>query len=385
MKEMVKRTAVAALAGVMSVGMLTGCGAKELDGTKTVATVDGTEVPLGVVSLYARLQQAQTAAMYLSFMGSADNIWDQTTDEKSGKTYGEDAVENSVEAVELMYVMKEKAADYDVEVTDEDQEAIAAAAAAFMEANDEETIKELAVSEEQVKTLLELQTYRQRMYDPIVAEGNIEVSDDEANQSGFTYVSISTSGKDLTDEDKAAKKEEAQKILDEMKADPTADMDEIAKGVNEDYSAVEGNFTTKESEDEDEASSSYPDEVIEVLRGLKEGEVASDLIETDTGYYIVRFDKELDEEATESKRESLQSSKESEYYQETTDQWLEDAEVETVKKVLKTLTITDSHTFTIKTPDPTPTPEVTEEAAEAEEETTETTETPTPEVTEEAE
>lgn len=362
MKEMVKRTAVAALAGVMSVGMLTGCGAKELDGTKTVATVDGTEVPLGVVSLYARLQQAQTAAMYLSFMGSADNIWDQTTDEESGKTYGEDAVENSVEAVELMYIMKGKAADYGVEVTDEDQEAIAAAAAAFMEANDEETIKELAVTEDQVKTLLELQTYRQRMYDPIVAEGNIEVSDDEVNQSGFTYVSISTSGEDLTDEDKAAKKEEAQKILDEMKADPTADMDEIAKGVNEDYSAVEGNFTTKESEDEDEASSSYPDEVIEVLRGLKEGEVASDLIETDTGYYIVRFDEELDEEATESKRESLQSSKESEYYQETTDQWLEDAEVETVKKVLKTLTITDSHTFTIKTPDPTPTPEVTEEA-----------------------
>lgn len=375
MKEMVKRTAAAALAGVMSVGMLTGCGAKELDGTKTVATVDGTEVQLGVVSLYARLQQAQTAAMYLSFMGSADNIWDQTTDEESGKTYGEDAVENSVEAVELMYIMKGKAADYGVEVTDEDQEAIAAAAAAFMEANDEETIKELAVTEDQVKTLLELQTYRQRMYDPIVAEGNIEVSDDEANQSGFTYVSISTSGEELTDEDKAAKKEEAQKILDEMKADPTADMDEIAKGVNEDYSAVEGNFTTKESEDEDEASSSYPDEVIEVLRGLKEGEVASDLIETDTGYYIVRFDEELDEEATESKRESLQSSKESEYYQETTDQWLEDAEVETVKKVLKTLTITDSHTFTIKTPDPTPTPEVTEEA----------TETPTPEVTEEAE
>ena len=46
MKEMAKRTAVAALAGVMSVGMLTGCGSKTLDGTKTVATVDGTDIPL---------------------------------------------------------------------------------------------------------------------------------------------------------------------------------------------------------------------------------------------------------------------------------------------------------------------------------------------------
>ena len=51
MKEMAKRTAVAALAGVMSVGMLTGCGSKTLDGTKTVATVDGTDIPLGVFIL----------------------------------------------------------------------------------------------------------------------------------------------------------------------------------------------------------------------------------------------------------------------------------------------------------------------------------------------
>lgn len=43
---MVKRTAVVTLAGVMSVGMLSGCGSKTLDGTKTVATVDGTDIPL---------------------------------------------------------------------------------------------------------------------------------------------------------------------------------------------------------------------------------------------------------------------------------------------------------------------------------------------------
>ena len=50
MKKMVKRTAVVTLAGVMSVGMLSGCGSKTLDGTKTVATVDGTDIPLGVVT-----------------------------------------------------------------------------------------------------------------------------------------------------------------------------------------------------------------------------------------------------------------------------------------------------------------------------------------------
>ena len=41
MKEMTKKTAVVAMAGIMAAGMLTGCGEKKLDGSKTVATVDG--------------------------------------------------------------------------------------------------------------------------------------------------------------------------------------------------------------------------------------------------------------------------------------------------------------------------------------------------------
>ena len=382
MKEMAKRTAVAALAGVMSVGMLTGCGSKTLDGTKTVATVDGTDIPLGVVSLYAREQQQQTTSMYLSFMGSADNIWDQTADEDSGETYGDQAVTSRLESIEKMYILKEKAADYNIELTDDDETAIADAASQFMAANSEDTIKELGVTEDQVKTLLELQTIQKKMYDPVVAEGNITVSDDEANQTTFTYVSISTSGDDVTDEDKETKKEQAQEILDKMKEDPTADMSEVAKNVDDSYSAVQGNFTTKEGEDDEEDSTgaAYPDEVLSVLRGLKDGEVADDIIETDTGYYVVRLDKINDEDATASKRESLQNSKESTYYTDTTNEWLDDADVKVVKKVLKTLKITDSHTFTAPTstptpsPEATPTPEVTEEATPTPE--TEATETP---------
>lgn len=396
MKEMAKRTAVAALAGVMSVGMLTGCGSKTLDGTKTVATVDGTDIPLGILSLYAREQQQQTTSMYLSFMGSADNIWDQTADEDSGETYGDQAVTTSLESIEKMYVLKEKAADYNVALTDDDETAIADAASQFMAANSEDTIKELAVTEDQVKTLLELQTIQKKMYDPVVAEGNITVSDGEANQTTFTYVSISTSGDDVTDEDKEKKKEQAQEILDKMKEDPTADMSEVASAVDESYSAVQGNFTTKEGEDEDEDSTgaAYPDEVLKVLRGLKDGEVADDIIETDTGYYVVRLDKINDEDATASKRESLQNSKESTYFTDTTNKWLDDADVKVVKKVLKTLKITDSHTFTAPTstptpsPEATPTPEVTEEATPTPEaevtEEAEATETPAAEETEEA-
>lgn len=404
MKTMTKRTAVAALTGVMAVGMLTGCGEKKLDGTKTVATVDGTEIPLGIVSLSVREGQAQTEAMYKSFMGGQDySIW--SMDAEDGKTYGEQAVEQSLKDVELMYIMKEKAADYNVEVTDDDEQKIADAAAAFMAANSEETLQELAVSEDQVKTYLELQTYKSRMHDPLIADVDKDVSDEEAQQSSFDYVSISTA--DLSDDEIKQKKEDAQKILDDLKAAGSdGDLNEIAKSVDDSYSSVSGTFDVNEDaakEDSDEesdsssSSSAYPDEVMKVLRTLKDGEIGPDVIEADTSYYVVKLDKVNDEEATETKKQSIISTRENKLYTDTTEKWLDDADINVEKKVLKTLKVTDNHKFSIATATPEPTeeaaatetPEVTEAAEETEatatpEATEETEATTTPEVTEAA-
>ena len=394
MKEMTKKTAVVAMAGIMAAGMLTGCGEKKLDGSKTVATVDGTKIPLGVVSLSVREGQMQTEAMYRSYMGGSDfDIWD--TEAEKGKTYGEQAVEESLKDVELMYIMKAKAADYDVELTDEDEKAIAEAAASFMEANSEETIADLAVTEDQVKTYLELQTYKQKIHDPIIADVDKNVSDEEAQQSSFEYVSVSTA--DLSDDEIKEKKEDAQKILDGLKADPDGDFSEIAKSVDDSYSSLSGTFDANETsededtddedaEDADDGSSSYsgtyPEEVIDVLRTLDDGEVVSDIIETDTAYYVVKLNKKDDEEATETKKESIISTREQTLYTDTTEKWLDDADIKEEKKVLKTLKVTDNHKYVA----PTATPAPTEEAAETEEvtETPEADATETPEVTEAA-
>ena len=365
MKEMTKKTAVVAMAGIMAAGMLTGCGEKKLDGSKTVATVDGTEIPLGVVSLSVRDGQMQTEAMYRSYMGGSDfDIWD--TEAEKGKTYGEQLVEQALEDVELMYIMKEKAADYDVELT-----------------------------EDQVKTFLELETYKQRIHDPIIADVDKDVSDEEAQQSSFSYVSISTA--DLSDDEIKQKKEDAQKIQDELTKDPEGDFDEIAKSVDDSYSSLEGTFDANDTSDDEDSenedseedsstsSSTYPDEVIKVLRTLDDGEVAPDVIETDTAYYVVKLNQKNDEEATETKKESIISTREQDLYTETTDKWMEDADIKEEKKVLKTLKVTDNHKYN----QPTATPEPTEEAADTTEDT-EVTETPeadateTPEVTEAA-
>ena len=375
MKNITKKTAVVALTGIVAAGMLTGCSEKKLDGTKTVATVDGTDIPLGVLSLAVRTGQASTEAMYKSLMSSTGStssmsIWDTDTDD--GETYGEQAVEQSLENLELMYILKEKASDYDVEITDDEETAIEEAASEFMSANTDETIADLAVSEDDVKTYLELQTYSSKMRSPIIADVDTDVSDEEAQQTSFYYVSLSTS--DLSDDEKAEKKETAQKIIDALNSDSDSEFNDVVQSVDDSCSGLSGHFTTNESTDEDSdedsddssssssSSSSYPDEVLEVLRTLKDGEVGQDVIETDSAYYVVKLNKVNDEEATESQKESIISDREDELYSDTTEQWKEEADITVDKKVLKTIKVTDSHNYSIATATPTPT-EAAEETA----------------------
>lgn len=67
----------------------------------------------------------------------------------------------------------------------------------------------------------QLQTIQSKMYDPMTAGVDTEVSDEEANQTSITLVKVSTVGTqkdedgntiDLTDEEKAQKKEQAQQF-----------------------------------------------------------------------------------------------------------------------------------------------------------------------------
>ena len=114
MRNSVKKAAVTALVCVTAAGMMAGCGNKKLDGTKIAVTVNKQEIPFGVVSLAARMQQAQAEAMYKMYLGGGSDmsIWSTKMDDDSDETYGENAVTTSVETVEKMCLEKEHASEY---------------------------------------------------------------------------------------------------------------------------------------------------------------------------------------------------------------------------------------------------------------------------------
>ena len=388
MKNLAKKAAVTALVCVTAAGMMTGCGNKKLDGTKTAVTVNKQEIPLGVVSLAARMQQAQAEAMYKMYLGGGDDmsIWSTKRGDDSDETYGENAVTTSVESIEKMCLEKEHASEYDVEITDDEQKALEEAAKNFIAANSEETIAELAVDEDMEKTFLELETYDVKMKEAIEATADIKLDEKEYQQMAFSYASVRVSGDNLTDDDIKTNKENIQKFFDKVKEDPTADFSTLGDEISTDMTATSGTCPTYEEGDDSAANGdAYPDDVRNALRKLEEGELNSEIIKTDSIWYVVRLDSKDDENATDSKKESLTSTKKDDFYNDTTDGWVKKADIKEESKLIKKIKITDNHSFTIQTPTPTPDPDATETpAAEDTADSTEAdvTETPEAEATE---
>lgn len=362
MNRLNSRIAAGVLAAFLAAGTLAGCG--KLDGTKTVATVDGETVTLGLASYMIRDQQAQTESYYQMLAQSygidaSGSLWDEKGDD--GKTYGESAKDDVMDNIKSLYAMKAHAADYDVTISEEEQAKIQEAAKTFMEENDAAVLEELAVSESDIAAYLELMTYRQKMHDPMVADVDQEVSDEEANQTRITMAKVSTQGTekdgdgntiDLTDEEKSDKKWLAEQLLEKILASDNTEVDisALAGEISEDITVTSPAFTTAGGEDQvlDQA-------VRDAALKLEESQVAPEVIEGEDGYYVIRLDKMLDEDATENKRASIISEREQEAYNNLLEEWEEAADMKIEESVWKKLKVTDSKSFIYKTEEQTET------------------------------
>ena len=351
MNKAAKKITGALLAGALGAASLTGC-SSPMDGTQPLLTSGEDTVTVGTGNLMLRMNQATMLSYYSMMGGSTTGLWSQ--DSGDGETYGDTTKASVLDELENMLVQKQHAADYDVSISEEEQGKIEEAAQAFMDANTEETIQNLSVSQSDVETLLELYTYQTKMYDPMVADVDTNVEDAEAAQSKITYCRFDisdTQNEDgtttpLTDEEKQEKKDEAQALLDKLLASPdpaSADMDALAKEVNEDLNAVDNTFG-----DDDTL---LDDKLKEAAKTLQDGQVYGEVVEGENAYFVVRMDSVLDREATDAEKENIVSERQQDAYNDLLDQWKDDADITVNNKEWKKVTLTDNEQYTIKQPE----------------------------------
>lgn len=348
MNRFAKTIALTGLVVALGTTTLTGCG-DTLDGSKTVAACKDEKVTVGTANMLLRMNQAQMASYYAMFGGSTAGIWDQEGED--GKTYGENTKDDVMEQIHNMVLLKQHAADYDVTISEEEQQKIKDAAAKFMESNSEETIEKLAVSQSDIEKVLEYYTYQNKMFDPMTADVDTNVEDSEAAQSKITYCSVSIEDKEddegnavaLTDEEKQEKKDQAQEILDKLNAqeDPAqADMDALAKEVDETLASTVRTFGSDDT--------SLDDKLKEAVKDLSDGQVAPAVVEGEKAFYVVRMDKVLDEESTQSKKDSIVSDRKQEAYDKLLEDWGKEDKLTVEKSVWKKVKLTDADSYTMK-------------------------------------
>ena len=117
-----KRGVITAVVFMFAAVSSTGCSA--VDDTDCRVLSGGSEKgSYGFANFYAGMQQAQYESFYAGLMGmSADTMWSQEVEE--GKTYEENMKDSILESLENMYLVKQHASEYKVELTDEEKKKI---------------------------------------------------------------------------------------------------------------------------------------------------------------------------------------------------------------------------------------------------------------------
>lgn len=412
MKNLKAKAVCAVLTASMATMGLTGCGSDNVDGTKTAITVNDESITLGQANFMLRYQQAtmynyysQLYSMYGMQMPST--MYDQEGDD--GKTTGETFKDQSLETIEKELLMRQHAEDYGISLTDEEKQQAKEAAQAFADKNGDDVMKKLHATVDDIQDALELYVIQSRIYDPIIADVDTEVSDEEAQQTTISYITVSTAGTekdddgntiDLTDDEKAAKKEIAQRFLDLLKdsedpatasftdlrqelndqlnAENTADSSDSADSSDESSSSSSASSTSASStsdtstssssssdsssevsyltssetsfgtgsEKDDDDTCSLGDAVAEAATGLADGEVYDSVIEGDNAYYVIRVDKAFDEDKTETRRQTIISNRKSDKYNDTLDGWVKESDIKVASNWDK-LEVTDADLYTM--------------------------------------
>ena len=386
-----KRTSAKVICGVLTAAMaatgLTACGdSTVVDGTQTALVINDEEINLGKANFMLRYQQATMASYYetmSSMLGQEYSLsFDALSDEsdEDSPTVGENLKEDALTSIEQAFLMRQHASEYDVALTDEEVQGAKDAAAAFVEDNDAETLTKLGVTQEDIEDVMQVYAIQSKMYDPMIADVDTEVSDEEAQQSSISYVQVSTEGTEtdengetveLTDEEKAEKKEIAQTFLDRLNAseDPaTADFSDLRTEINDELNAQrraeeaaadtaeDGTDAAEDSTDEiyltaSETTFGADDEDLdealkEAAQTLSDGQVYAEVIEGENAYYVVRMNSVLDREATDSQKETIVQERQAEAYSNQLDTWVEESDI-SVKRAWNKLEVTDYDLYTM--------------------------------------
>lgn len=326
-----RKLTAALLAGAIASSLaLSGCGSR-IDQSAVSATIGDQEISIGYMNFVAHYTQVSYDSLFVTYYG--EDYWtNESYTDDDGQTM-EDTVKSYIlEEIELDYLLEAHMEDYGMEITDEDMEAIQAAAEEFMSENSAKAIKEMGATQEYVETYLYYETLATRMddaiYDDAETQATEQLSIEDYSRRTFSYVVVDYSdytdddGETVsyTDEEIAAFRESAAAFA--ASAQAGEDFDTLA----DTYGYTVSTYSYGEDEDSEE-DGGFSEAVIAAADSMTAGQI-SGVIEGTDCYYVIRLDSEDDADAAQSALESAISELASDLYSEVIEGYQEESDFE---------------------------------------------------------
>ena len=365
-----KRILAAGMCASMAMGLLTGCSSSN---DEVVAKMGDTKLTLGEANFMLRYSQAQTQSYLGAMFGEGTNVFQQDLT-GSGQAYGETVKESVLNDLKDMTILEQHMSDYNVELTDEDKAAIEEAAKQFIADNSKDVLKEMSATEETVSRILTLYTIQSKMETAIEADVDTEVSDEEAAQKTIQYayftipetesetedatedateatsadesasetetgteaVSETETETEATSETEAASEaasEETSEDTTESETEESAEKKETRETVQGIIDVVQGGETLEDAvkaADESKSLTSYSygadeetlnENLKNAADALSDGEIASEPVEGENGFYVVQMVSTFDRDATDQKKEEIIKDRKKELYDNKIAEW----------------------------------------------------------------
>ena len=375
-----KRILAAGVCASMAMGLLTGCSSSN---DEVVAKMGDTKLTLGEANFMLRYSQAQTQSYLGAMFGEGTNVFQQDLT-GSGQAYGETVKESVLNDLKDMTILEQHMSDYNVELTDEDKAAIEEAAKQFIADNSKDVLKEMSATEETVSRILTLYTIQSKMETAIEADVDTEVSDEEAAQKTiqYAYFTIPETENETEDTTEAASADESasetetgteavseteteteaaseSETVAETETEATSETEAVSEAASEETSedtteseteesaekketrekvqgiidAVQGGETLEDAVkavDESKSLTSYSygadeETLNENLKNaadtLSDGEIATEPVEGENGFYVVQMVSTFDRDATDQKKEEIIKDRKKELYDNKIAEW----------------------------------------------------------------
>lgn len=327
---------------ILSASMLTGCGKeiKEYNDSYIVASVKNGDSKLdyATASTYLRIMQAQTYDYVQNQLKeektTSDDIWNSPLskdDDSKYNTYGEQFKGEALSDLETMLISEERSEDYNVKFTDNDEKKCDEIADTFIEKTGADAVGAMHASKESVVNMLKLMTYESRVKEKIQEKADLNIDEDEYNQTTFSYTTVYKDS--FEDVEKTAKN-----ITETYEKDNDFDAAVATEGLT----AESVTFTTKKPEYKEIGLGKT---IIKNSLKLKDGECSS--YEDKDGNIVILYMKAVkDESESNSKKSELENQKKSDYYNDTIKKLKKDTKIKVDEDAWDSIKVSKKEIYT---------------------------------------